>query len=319
MARRRITRYTQVRVRFRFFPLRFEFSALDSVHFPPGLPGNALRGALGTNFRRIVCEPSCPGARDCPGAATCAYARIFEPRQSSGPSGLADPPRPFVFRASHLAGLTIAPGRPFHFDLNLFETRDAPIGNFVGAFSAFAEDGIGAARGRARLLDCHLLGLDGAPTATWSEGVPLEPAAIDLAPHAAEIHRLLLRFLTATELKDSQRFVERPEFDVLIARIRDRLGTLSALYGDGPLPLGFAAMRTRAAEVRLTECRIERVSLTRHSTRTGQSHPLGGFTGEAVYEGPIAPFLPYLEAARFTGVGRQTVWGKGEIALTVLP
>ncbi len=149
--------------------------------------------------------------------------------------------------------------------------------------------------------------------------LPLEPVALDLASPAAEVHRLLVRFLTPTELKDSQHFAERPEFEVLIARIRDRLGTLSTLYGDGPLPIGFAAMRARAAEVRLAECRIQRLSLTRHSTRTGQSHPLGGFTGEAIYEGPLTPFLPYLEAARFTGVGRQTVWGKGEIALKVLP
>ena len=303
---------------FRFFPLRFEFSAVDSVHFAAGLPGNALRGALGTNFRRIVCDPTCPGARDCPAAATCPYARIFEPRQTSGPSGFADPPRPFVFRASHLGGLTIAPERSFHFDLNLFDTRPAPIAHFVRAFSAFAGDGIGPARGRARLLDCRLLGLDGAPTATWSDDVHLEPVALDLAPPSAEVHRLRVRFLTPTELKDSQHFAERPEFEVLIARIRDRLSTLSALYGDGPLPIGFSALRARAAEVRLAECRIQRVSLTRLSTRTGQSHPLGGFTGEAVYEGPLTPFLPYLEAARFTGVGRQTVWGKGEIALTVL-
>lgn len=303
---------------FRFYPLRFEFTALHTVHFPSGLSGNALRGALGLNFRRIVCDPSCPGARACPAAAVCPYARIFEPRQTSGPSGFADPPRPFVFRASHLGGRTVAPGRSFHFDLNLFETRQPPIAHFGRAFARFAEDGIGAARGRARLLACHLLGPDGAPAAAWSEKISFEPIALDLAPPTAEVNRLLVRFLTPTELKDSQRFAERPEFEILMARVRDRLGTLSTLYGDGPLPIGFAAMRARAAQVRLAECRIQHHSLTRHSTRTGQSHPLGGFTGEAVYEGPIAPFLPYLEAARFTGVGRQTVWGKGEIALTVL-
>jgi hypothetical protein len=32
----------------------------------------------------------------------------------------------------------------------------------------------------------------------------------------------------------------------------------------------------------------------------------------------MAEFLPYLEAARWTGVGRQTVWGKGEIAVEIL-
>ena len=122
---------------------------------------------------------------------------------------------------------------------------------------------------------------------------------------------MLVRFLTPTELKDSRHFAERPEFDILIARIRDH-------YGDGPLPVGFAALRARVAAVRHAESWIQRLALTRRSTRTGQSHPLGGFTDEAVYEGPLAQFLPYLEAARFAGVVRQTVWGKGEIAFTVL-
>jgi len=40
--------------------------------------------------------------------------------------------------------------------------------------------------------------------------------------------------------------------------------------------------------------------------------------GIAEYEGDLAEFLPYLEAARWTGVGRQSVWGKGEISLTAL-
>jgi CRISPR/Cas system endoribonuclease Cas6 (RAMP superfamily) len=51
----------------------------------------------------------------------------------------------------------------------------------------------------------------------------------------------------------------------------------------------------------------------RKSGRTGQVHSLGGFTGEAEYEGALAEFVPWLRAARWVGVGRQTVWGKGEM------
>jgi hypothetical protein len=42
---------------------------------------------------------------------------------------------------------------------------------------------------------------------------------------------------------------------------------------------------------------------------------LGGFVGEADYTGDLTEFLPYLRAAQWTGVGRQTTWGKGAIAL----
>jgi hypothetical protein len=71
--------------------------------------------------------------------------------------------------------------------------------------------------------------------------------------------------------------------------------------------------------VRTLGCDIQSVRVTRRSSRTGQRHPIGGFTGSAEYEGDLGEFLPYLEAARWTGVGRQTVWGNGEIAITELP
>jgi len=64
----------------------------------------------------------------------------------------------------------------------------------------------------------------------------------------------------------------------------------------------------------MTRCELVQVAAGRTSRATGQRHSLGGFTGVAEYEGDLAEFLPYLEIARWTGVGRQTVWGKGEIA-----
>ena len=46
----------------RFYPLRFEFRAEESLFFPPGKAANILRGALGTVFRKIACAPQCESA-----------------------------------------------------------------------------------------------------------------------------------------------------------------------------------------------------------------------------------------------------------------
>ncbi len=83
--------------------------------------------------------------------------------------------------------------------------------------------------------------------------------------------------------------------------------------GSGPLEIDFAASTARAAQIQMTRCEVRRTETRRHSSRTGQTHSIGGFIGFAEYEGDLAEFLPYLEAARWTGVGRQAVWGKGEI------
>jgi CRISPR/Cas system endoribonuclease Cas6 (RAMP superfamily) len=67
----------------------------------------------------------------------------------------------------------------------------------------------------------------------------------------------------------------------------------------------------------MTASEIRFLEATRRSSRTGQRHPIGGFAGRARYEGPLAEFLPWLRTAAFTGVGRQTTWGKGEIRVRV--
>jgi len=216
-----------------------------------------------------------------------AYARRFAPEAADGPSGLRDAPRPFVFRASHLDGVAVEQGEAFEFGVNLFDCKGDAVDLFVGAF----EDRFGPAVIESR----DILRL------------PLKPFALQVA-------RLRVRFLTPTELKGS----DTPEFGPLIARIRDRASTLRALYGAGPLEIDFHAMGERASQVKMTRCEIEHVKAERTSRATGQTHSLGGFTGVAEYEGELAEFVPYLEIARWTGVGRQTVWGKGEIGWEII-
>jgi hypothetical protein len=79
--------------------------------------------------------------------------------------------------------------------------------------------------------------------------------------------------------------------------------------------LDYKAIGERASLVAMTRCEIEQVSIARRSSRTGQVHSIGGFIGTADYEGPVGEFLPWLSLAQWTGVGRQTVWGKGVIQI----
>ncbi|MBV8867437.1 MAG: CRISPR system precrRNA processing endoribonuclease RAMP protein Cas6, partial [Acidobacteriaceae bacterium] len=145
---------------------------------------------------------------------------------------------------------------------------------------------------------------------------PAPPLTLSLVPGAEQIERVRVRFVTPAELKAGHRLAERPEFGILAARVRDRVSTLRSLYGGGPLAIDFKAFGERAARVQMTRCELERVDAVRRSSRTGQVHSIGGFVGEAEYEGELAEFVPYLKAAKWTGVGRQTVWGKGEISVS---
>lgn len=237
------------------------------------------------------------------------------------PSGLADWPRPFVFRARHLDGRTITAGAPFCFDLHVFSLDRDVLAYFILTFAALAREGLGPRRGKADLLRVRTIPLDGASEQILYEqsrqmianGLP--PASIDLAPRSDSPARIRVDFLSPTELKHEHKIASRPEFPILFGRIRDRISTLRSLYGSGPLEIDFQASNERAARVRMTRCEMRRRESERRSTRTGQAHSIGGFVGTAEYEGDLAEFLPYLEAGRWTGVGRQVVWGKGEIAV----
>ena len=286
---------------FRFFRYRFHFRALDPVVFPRGKSANVLRGAFGTLLRAST--------------TPAEYTRLFRPGRAlqKSPSGLADWPRPFIFRASHLDGAAIPAGAGFFVDAHVFDLRNPVLPHFQRTFEQLAVQGLGPGRGRAQLERVEQLDLeDGAAEASDPQPLSL---SFEADPRPSTDARI--QFLTPTELKAGSHVIDRPEFCVLFGRLRDRIATLATLYGGGANDLDYRGLGERAGRIRLAECDLAWAHLERKSGRTGQTHPLGGFTGTAAYEGDLAEFLPWLRAGRWVGVGRQTVWGKGDIR--VLP
>jgi hypothetical protein len=286
---------------FEFYRFRFLFRALEPVRFPAGKAGNAIRGALGLALRES--------------ASPAVFQDLFQPAGGPGrtPSGLADPPRPFVIRAAHLDGLDIDTGRVFFWDVHAFDLRNPWLLPLRQAFEQVAAQGIGPGRGRAALERVEQLDLlDHGQPAGDTANPPAAPLSIDLDPGAATTS-VKLRFVTPTELKGEGGMVARPDFGILFARLRDRIGALSALYGRGPLPIDFRGMGERGRAVRLIRCVLEWQRAERKSGRTGQIHSIGGFTGDAEYAGSLGEFLPWLAAARWVGVGRHTTWGNGDV------
>jgi hypothetical protein len=304
---------------FEFYRFRFRFHSAGTLYFPPYKSGNIVRGAFGNIFRKLVCIPTCRDAKICDVRSTCPYARVFEPQAAcgEGPSGLADWPRPFVFRASHLDGSTVRQGEAFHFDVHIFDVRDPALAYFVMAFAQLAREGLGPGRARADISAVDQLDPSGLTIARVFEGERgrmgelTAPIAMDLSDVPGRVEQVRVRFVTPTELKSGHQVAERPEFGILFGRLRDRISTLRTLYGDGPLEIDFRALGQRAAEVRILRCELQRAAVDRLSTRTGQRHFLGGFVGEVEYEGNLDEFMPYLRLGSWVGVGRQTVWGKG--------
>jgi hypothetical protein len=219
---------------------------------------------------------------------------IFRPHRDKGPSGLRDAPRPFVLRVRNLDGQTFVPGESFEIGLNLFAPAMLPV--FEDSLRRLASTGLGPSR----------VQLDWGGLETSSESFNLD--------RAEPCKTLEVFFVSPTEMKGCDS-TGLPPFATLAARARDRVSALSSLYGCGELDLDFRGLAERARAVRAVSGEFARVLASRTSARTGQTHPLSGVTGSVRYEGELSEFVPLLRAACRTGVGRQTVWGHGEIAL----
>jgi hypothetical protein len=282
---------------------RFTFLAHGPIAFP-GSAANVVRGALGLAL---------PDADF-----------YFSPKLKGGPSGFADPPRPFVLRAHALNNRTVFPGESFSFDMHTFLLDRTTLRAFASALEQIAEQGLSRVRGRAHLVAIDRLSRERDVAERLFENskwfaAACDPISINLDNAEGRCaRRIAIEFLTPTELKHEDGLAEEPIFPVLFARIRDRIHALSWLYNGSSLD-ALPELSEASTRVRLTEASLVHTQAERRSSRTAQRHPLGGFTGKAVYEGDLSRFLPWLEAAYWTGVGRQTVWGKGVIQTAILP
>jgi hypothetical protein len=265
-------------VTFRLEACRIHLKARRVIQFPPWMAGNVLRGALGKGLREAAGEEQ--------------YTRLFSPRASDddgGPSGLSDRPRPFVLRCAELNGHVMQAGESFCFSLHLFDARETVVDQITQAFAAWA--------------DLDLL--------------ERQHVVLDLDPPPNPVSRIRIEFQTPTQLKrDASPTV--PDFSFLLARARDRISTLRSLYGDGPLDIDFRALADRAKRIELVRSELRPVAIGRRSSRSGQRHSIGGLIGFAEYKGHLSEFIPYLEAASRTGVGRHCTWGNGQIHTTIL-
>ena len=237
------------------------------------------------------------------------YARLFEPVHThNGPAGLDSPPRPFILRAAHLNGGRFNPPDRFHFDLHWFDVRspaEQMIPVLLQAVAAMAGHG-------------GMLLVSGARIDAPGQPLLSSPLSLSLEATPEPCSRIQIQFLTPLELKSGGQIADLPEFGILFRRIHARIANLRAFYGNRALAMDNPCIPGDASLIHLARHSLRYVEQTRRSSRTGQIHGLNGWIGSAEYEGNLSPFLPWLRAAEWTGAGRQTVWGKGQIAVTTL-
>lgn len=313
--------------RLQIFPHRVVFVAEEPVVLPPSRLPNILRGSFEIAFRRLVCHDVSLDCHQCPLLEHCAYPAVFRPSPPAGTDRLSraqDLPRPFVFEPPWDGPERLEPGGRLEIGLTLLGKAAKLLPYFVVALREMGRVGLGPTRGRLRLEAVTLIALSGEQTVfTADRSVLIQPErgirVLDLTRAGdGSATAVRIAFRTPTTLKREGLLVERPTFADVVKRARDRLSSLAAFFGDGPLEIDFAAVGEAACSASTKSCTTAWERRTRRSSRTGHVHETSGIVGEAVYEGELGMWMPLLRLAEAVHVGKYAVWGNGWIGVEVV-
>ena len=296
---------------------RVTLTALEPLDLPAYL-GSTLRGAFGRAFRAVAC-PSRPG-EPCPMPRDCPYHLVFEtapPPQAEALRTHEDVPRPFVIGAPPSAAAIAYPaGTEVAFDLTLIGRARRFFPYFVVALREVDRIGRGrraVALRRIEIVDPVRMTVE----TVYSEEdnlVRAREVAVTLADCAdapLPPGRVCLRFLTQTRLTHEGVVVRRPEFHVFFRRLLGRLSSLARFHGGGPLDVDFRGLIEQAGGIRLVRDETCWTTWARYSARQERRMEWSGIVGDAVYDGDLGPFWPYLVFGQWTHVGKGATFGLG--------
>lgn len=305
----------------RFTRYRLRIRPTMPLEMPYWGRGGMLRGALGLSFRQLVCHDMSLNCRMCPVRPTCPYPAVFEPSPPPGSerlSTLQDLPRPFVVEPPRDPKATFQCGERVEFGLTVVGRATHYLPYFVAAFRSLTDSGLGPRRARFVFEEMVVRGSSdertvfrgGDTTVSIPESTVQTVDILQAGDEARDA--VTLRFHTPTELKDGGRVITRPGFGPLVRRLRDRACALAAFFGDAPLEMDFHGIGDLAESVQLLDDRTRRVEVPRQSSKTGQRHDIGGFVGDARFQGPaIGALMPLLRLGEVLHVGRHAAFGNG--------
>ncbi|OPY80051.1 MAG: hypothetical protein A4E65_01679 [Syntrophorhabdus sp. PtaU1.Bin153] len=306
-------------LRYRYY--QFTFEAQDQLLLPH-YKGSTFRGAFGNAFRRIVCTLRRKDCRTCILKTGCIYAYVFEtaPHPDAAIMGTArytSIPHPFVIEPPPETNRVYQPGDEISFGLILIGKAVDYLPYFVYTFEEMGKTGIGKRRGRYSLRTVK--SDDGGlvysyedrtirPQTALEATIPEEYAFNNSARVSAKIS-----FLTPARISYERDLVVNPDFQVIVRSLLRRLNLLYYFHGERrEATWNHRAIITAAGKIDMAENHILWWDWERYSTRQGVRMKMGGFVGEATYEGDMEPFLPLLQAGEIFHLGKGTSFGLGK-------
>ncbi len=292
----------------------------------PGYLGSTLRGALIGQYQQTVCIVAHRNCRVCELRPRCSHPLLFEPpprsdhplvRRDIGPPAVILRP-PHVSDWTRILPRTVRAGDVLKFEMVLFPpaVRQFPIVLF--ALYRALLSGLGRERIPFRLVtvqqDMHGRRREIVRRMRWRYP-RLRVVRFRCIPRYA---RVRVRLVTPLRLKSSGRLRRFDGVYPFIASLVRRLSRLGIYYGDGPVR-NYRQILDAVASISLEQVHVRWVDWTRYSRRQSTHMQLGGWIGEFVLRGDLAPVWPVLRLGSIFHVGKNTVFGLGQYRLQGMP
>ena len=306
---------------------RFTLEARQQLRLPP-YKGSTLRGGFGRVFKSTVCfQPQVKSCGSCLLRQKCPYAYVFEtapPSDSEVLSKNTAVPLPFVIQPPLERRTAYRSGETLDFGLVLVGEAINYLPYFVVVFRELGKVGIGWKRGRYVLRQVSAVQpLKGAEAIIY-DGTDLLVSGEDFSVGYLEIEEqgchlgeelgtdpITVNFLTPTRLKHGGRYVECPDFHVLVRGILRRVSSLYYFHCGQRWETDYRGLIEQAKGIETAAAHTSWMDWKRYSKRQRQRMNLGGFVGQVSYRGDLEPFLSLLVLGQLVHVGKACVFGNG--------
>lgn len=289
----------------------------------PVFKGSTFRGMFGHIFKNLAC--TCPNldGTHFEHLPNCIYGNIFESTNNNGKRVYLHQetiPRPFLFEVTSEQQKYYFPGDRISFCFTLFGDSIKYLPYFVNVLDQMGKEGFGNRKQKAFLREIYTVNTEGdfdKRIFLISENIIKSDFSIfDFKEIITDkkTNKAIIYFKSPTRLKNNGHYTDLPEFHVVFRSAVRRITSLLYYYHNHQqLDIDFKELFKKAEEVKLVESDVTWYDWERYSNRQKERMKLGGIVGKATYEGDLEPFIPWLQLAEWTHIGKNTTFGLGKI------
>ncbi len=287
--------------------------------------GSMLRGTLGTYLKKTCCTIQRRECTECMLSTICMYPQLFLGKEVSFKGQPGTLTLPFSLVPGDTGKSLYEEGETFSFTLRLFSYATDYLPYFVHAFSLVGLRGMGTGTreqksGTFVIEDIcsgteHLYDREHQKVA-FPKGEELTLPAWHAGQE--ETMRLRLHLLTPCRFKEGNRLSTQLSFRQYFNLVLRRIRSLWALDGTEVRFENFSDMLDSADAIRVAESNLYWHDWTRFSSRQKTYMQLGGLQGSVLYEGNLAPFLPFCTLAEKIHIGKQASFGLGQTEVEIV-